>query len=192
MDAARVLRWEMGVIKKFQMNVIYLLTWILLFSGCICQAENDLPNIILIVADDLGYGDLGAYGCTDIETPNIDQLASEGVKFTNYYANGPECTPTRAALLSGGYQQRIGGLECAIGSGNVGRYPEAEWLSDQNELGMPGEYIVLPRLLKENGYQTAVTGKWHLGYDPKCPQGCFSCRYHCFSITGINHIGKKS
>src|SRR5436309_15354128 len=88
-------------------------------------AEAPRPNVVLILADDLGYGDLGCYGCRDIRTPNLDRLADQGVRFTNFYANGPECTPTRAALLTGRYQQRVGGLECAIGNGNVGRYDDA-------------------------------------------------------------------
>src|SRR5437762_1946254 len=76
------------------------------------------PNIVFILADDLGYGDLGSYGSAEIRTPNIDRIGSGGVKFTQFYANAPECSPTRSALLSGQYQQRFGGLECAIGIGN--------------------------------------------------------------------------
>ncbi len=79
------------------------------------------PNIVFILADDLGYGDLGCYGREDIKTPVIDRMAAEGVRFTQYYANGPECSPTRTAFLTGRYQHRVGGLECAIGTGNVGR-----------------------------------------------------------------------
>src|SRR4051812_25203605 len=73
------------------------------------------PNVVFILADDLGYGDLGCYGCPDIRTPHTDRLAGLGVRLTGYYANGPECTPTRTALMTGRYQQRVGGLECAIG-----------------------------------------------------------------------------
>ncbi|SHF67639.1 N-acetylgalactosamine-6-sulfatase [Mariniphaga anaerophila] len=130
------------------------------------QAQ-DQPNVVLILADDLGYGDVGCYGSRDIKTPNIDRLATEGVRFSNFYSNGPECSPTRAALLSGLYQQRIGGLECAIGAGNIGRYDEAAWLVDKKELGLPREYCVLPRELKKAGYNTAIIGKWHLGYEEK-------------------------
>lgn len=129
--------------------------------------EDHRPNIILILADDLGYGDLGSYGCPDIKTPNLDRLANQGVRFTQFYANGPECSPTRAALLSGRYQQRVGGLECAIGAGNIGRYDEAKWLSDQHDLGLPVEHCTLPVQLKKAGYNTAIIGKWHLGYEPK-------------------------
>lgn len=67
------------------------------------------------MADDLGYGDVGCYGCDDIKTPAIDGLAADGVRFTTFYSNAPECTPTRTALLTGRYQHRVGGLECASG-----------------------------------------------------------------------------
>jgi hypothetical protein len=70
-------------------------------------AAQTRPNIVLVVADDLGYGDLGSYGAPDITTPNLDRLAREGVRFTDFYANAPVCTPTRAGLMSGRYQQRV-------------------------------------------------------------------------------------
>ncbi len=136
-------------------------------AGSPFSKEDARPNVILIVADDLGYGDLGSYGCKDIKTPNIDLLAKQGVRFTQFYANGPECSPTRAALLTGRYQQRVGGLECAIGAGNVGRYDEAAWLADNHELGLPAEHCLLPREMKKAGYATAIIGKWHLGYEKK-------------------------
>ena len=129
----------------------------------ISPAQDKPVNIVLILADDLGYGDLQCYGAPDIKTPNIDRLAKEGVRFVNFYSNGPECTPTRAALLTGRYQQRVGGLECAIGLGNIGRYEEALQLSNREELGLPTRFNVLPKILKEKGYSTALIGKWHLG-----------------------------
>lgn len=125
------------------------------------------PNIVLIMADDLGYGDLGCYGCTDIRTPAVDNLATQGVRFTNFYANAPNCTPTRTALLTGRYQHRVGGLECALGIGNVGRYDDAIRLRETNDLGLPAEETTIARILKDAGYATAICGKWHLGYEPK-------------------------
>jgi len=119
------------------------------------------------MADDLGYGDVGCYGCTDIRTPAIDKLASEGVRFTTFYANAPNCTPTRTALLTGRYQHRVGGLECALGIGNVGRYDDAIRLRETNNLGLPAEEICIARILKDAGYATAICGKWHLGYEAK-------------------------
>lgn len=136
-----------------------------------CAGERPDPrarlNIVLILADDLGYSDLGCYGCKDIKTPVLDRLATQGVRFTQFYSNGPECSPTRAALLTGRYQQRVGGLECAIGTGNVGRYDDAVRLRTTNDLGLPAETTSVARLLKDAGYSTAMCGKWHLGYEDK-------------------------
>ena len=125
------------------------------------------PNIVFLLADDLGYGDLGCYGVKDIRTPVIDHLATEGVRFTQFYANGPECSPTRAALLTGRYQQRVGGLECAIGYGNVGRYNDAIRLRKTHDLGLPGSETSIGQLLKSTGYATSLFGKWHLGDEDK-------------------------
>ncbi len=130
-------------------------------------AESRRPNIVFILADDLGYGDLACYGRPDIKTPVLDGLAAEGVRFTQCYANGPECTPTRTAFMTGRYQQRVGGLECAIGTGNVGRYDDAIRLRQTHDLGLPVTEPSIARMLKEVGYTTAITGKWHLGYEPK-------------------------
>ena len=132
------------------------------------------PNIVLILADDMGIGDVGCYGSPN-RTPHIDRLAREGVRYTQFYANAPECTPSRTALLTGRYPHRVGGLECAIGVGNVGRYDEAEWLQKRGELGLPASEDTLGQMLRKAGYQTACIGKWHLGYDPK-----FSALRHGF------------
>jgi N-acetylgalactosamine-6-sulfatase len=133
------------------------------------------PNFLFILADDMGSADLGCYGCPDIKTPNLDALARRGVRFTRAYANAPECSPTRTALMTGRYQQRVGGLECAIGVGNVGRYDEAEWLASKGQLGLPATETSIARMLKTAGYDTACAGKWHLGYDAR-----FSANAHGF------------
>lgn len=112
------------------------------------------PNVILILTDDVGYGDIGCFGAPDVKTPHIDRLAREGVKLTDFYAT-PQCTPTRAALISGQYQQRWG-LERALGSTGASL-----------EAGLPATGHTLPRLLKDHGYATALFGKWHLGYKPE-------------------------
>ena len=130
-------------------------------------AYSERPNIVLIMADDLGFGDLECYGHPRVKTPNINQLAKQGVRFTQHYANGPECSPTRTALLTGRYQQYAGGLECAIGTGNVGRYDDAIRLAEQHELGLPANQTVLPQMVHAQGYRSAIFGKWHLGYEPK-------------------------
>ena len=118
------------------------------------QDSRARPNVLLIITDDMGWADLGAYGATDIRTPSIDGLAREGIRLTDFYANGTTCTPTRAALISGRYQQRFG-LETPLGSAPAG------------QRGLPATGNSLPQLLKDNGYATALIGKWHLGYGPE-------------------------
>src|SRR6187200_624165 len=78
-------------------------------ASIVSSEAAERPNVVLLLADDLGYGDVGCYGCPDIRTPHIDSLAKHGVRLTSFYSNGPECTPTRAGLMSGRYQQRFGG-----------------------------------------------------------------------------------
>lgn len=153
---------------------------LLVISGIPVEGRADAgpPNFVFILADDLGYGDLGCYGRKDIKTPRLDQLARQGVRLTSHYANGPECTPTRAAFLTGRYPQRVGGLECAIGTGNVGRYDDAIRLRETHDLGLPAEEPSIARSLKQAGYATAIFGKWHLGYEPK-----FAPRHHGFQET---------
>lgn len=112
------------------------------------------PNVVLVITDDVGYGDLGSYGSPDIKTPHIDRLAKEGVRLTDFYA-APQCTPTRAALISGRYQQRVK-LERAIAGAGA-------WL----DTGLPATGHSLPQLLKNNGYRTGLVGKWHLGFKPE-------------------------
>ena len=116
-----------------------------------CQQE-DPPNFILIMADDLGYNDLGCYGSEIIQTPNIDQLARNGIRFTDYHSNGTVCSPTRAALLTGRYQQRAG-LEAVVTA------------VEYRHAGLSSEEFTLAEALKELGYATGIAGKWHLGYD---------------------------
>jgi arylsulfatase A-like enzyme len=112
------------------------------------------PNVVLIITDDVGYGDIGSYGATDIRTPNIDRLAAEGVRLTDFYA-APQCTPTRAALMTGRYQQRVL-LERALAT-----------VGASLEQGLPASGRSLPQLLKNNGYATGLVGKWHLGFKPE-------------------------
>src|SRR5215207_7649574 len=110
------------------------------------------PNIVHIVADDVGYDDLSCYGAPKLKTPNLDKLAAQGVRFTNFYAPSPTCTPTRAALMTGCYAQRVGLPRVLFPDDNVG-------LHDSE--------VTIAELLKSAGYATACVGKWHLGHRPE-------------------------
>lgn len=114
------------------------------------------PNVLLIITDDMGWADLASYGAEDVRTPHIDGLAREGIRLTDFYSNGVLCTPTRAGLIAGRYQQRYG-LEAALPSPGVAG----------GDRGLPATGWSLPQLLKNNGYATALIGKWHLGYKPE-------------------------
>src|SRR5258708_9424209 len=112
------------------------------------------PNIIFILADDLGYADVSCYGRPDLNTPNIDRIAARGMRFLQGYANSAVCSATRLALITGRYQYRLPlGLE--------------ELLAGNPDVGLPPEHPTLPALLKKAGYGTSLIGKWHLGALPK-------------------------
>jgi arylsulfatase A-like enzyme len=124
------------------------------------------PNIVFVLVDDMGYGDLGCYGSTDIHTPNTDRLAHEGVKLTDFYANAPVCTPTRCAFITGRWQQRIG-FEWAMGfTAEQARRVGNEWVKepDMHALGLSTNTPTIAKMLKAAGYATGAFGKWHLGY----------------------------
>jgi arylsulfatase A-like enzyme len=114
------------------------------------------PNIVLIVADDLGYGELGIQGARDIPTPNIDRIAGQGVRFTNGYVSCPVCSPTRAGLMTGSYQQRFG-HEFNPGPNEA----------NDPSFGLPWSEVTLAERLKSLGYATGMVGKWHLGVRPE-------------------------
>ncbi|MCT4644234.1 MAG: sulfatase [Carboxylicivirga sp.] len=109
------------------------------------------PNFVIIMADDLGYADLGCYGSTTINTPNIDRLAAEGIRLTDFHSNGSVCSPTRAAMLTGKYQQRTGitGVVTA---------------KSHREVGLDLNELTFADVLKQAGYATGMFGKWHVGY----------------------------
>ena len=117
--------------------------------------QGERPNVVLILADDLGYGDVGCYGNKVNRTPHVDHLAAEGIRFTDFHSNGPMCTPTRVALLTGIYQQRFGRKFEGALSGKA-QYNE----------GLPLEAVTIAEEVKEEGYATGMYGKWHLGFHP--------------------------
>lgn len=129
-----------------------------LCSAASCLADSALPNVVLIYVDDLGYGDLGCYGSEINDTPHIDQLATRGMRFTDFYSASPVCTPSRAALLTGGYPGRVS--FDTFGNNN-------SWvLFPGFAEGLHPDEVLLPELLKAQGYATAHVGKWHLGDQP--------------------------
>jgi arylsulfatase A-like enzyme len=126
----------------------------------VSRSQTPRPNILFILADDLGYGDLSCYGRPDYQTPNLDRFAAEGVRFANAYSAAPLCTPTRCSFITGRYPARTRvGLEEPL--------HEKRALGDQAlVLGLPPEHPTIASLLKQSGYETALIGKWHLGYLP--------------------------
>jgi arylsulfatase A len=130
-----------------------LLVSLLFVAGTLAQGAMRPPNIIIILTDDLGYGDLGCYGHPSIDTPNLDRMAAEGVRFTDFYAGQSLCTPSRAALMTGRFAIRSG---MAGGPGRHVLYPN-------NQGGLPAEEITIASALKTKGYATVAIGKWHLG-----------------------------
>ena len=140
------------------------------------------PNILFILADDLGYADLSCYGRRDYKTPVLDKLAADGLLMTQGYSSSAICSPTRAALITGRYHQRL----------PVG-LPEPIRTAEQDPVGLSGEQPTLPSLLKQAGYRTALVGKWHMGWPPEYSP--LKCGYDSFfgiapgAVDYISHHG---
>jgi alkaline phosphatase D len=134
-------------------KVLTLCAALVLFQTFVAAANDPVgrPNVIIILADDLGCGDMSLYDGW-IKTPRIDQMAAEGVRFTDFHSNSSVCSPTRAALLTGRYQQRVGIIDVIAGH--------------LDTPGLEATELTIPRLMKQNGYKTALFGKWHLGGEP--------------------------
>src|SRR5215510_11633531 len=139
-----------GTVTRREFLETALGTTTVMSATALAQRAPKRPNVLFILADDLGYGDLSCYGRPDYRTPVLDGLARQGIRFTSAYAAAPVCTPTRCAFITGRYPQRL-----AVGL--------REPLTDPNaNIGLPPDHPTIASLVRGNGYNTALVGKWHL------------------------------
>jgi len=154
-------------------SLIVFAVSLLLWPALVRGQSPGRPNVVLIMSDDMGYGDLSSYGAADIRTPNIDSIGRDGVRLTDFYSNGVLCSPTRAGLISGRYQQRYV-IENALGG--------------EGTRGLKVTDGSLPRVLKNSGYATALLGKWHLGGTPDVSAMAHGFEYFFGFLAGyIDH-----
>ena len=142
------------ILNFMSIRIQILLLSFLLTGVTLAQTR---PNIIYIMADDLGYADLSGYGRKDYQTPNLDKMASQGIKFINAYAGGPLCTPTRTSFMTGRYPART----------PVGLKEPLDWSTRDTLTGLSPKYPSIATLMKKSGYETYLVGKWHLGFLPE-------------------------
>jgi arylsulfatase A-like enzyme len=134
------------------------------------------PNVVIIFADDLGYGDLGSYGNPVIRTPNLDRMAAEGQRWTSFYAAASVCTPSRAGLLTGRHPLR---------SGVMGARPRV--FAERSLSGLPASELTIAELLAQKGYATGMVGKWHLGHMPGFLPGAQGFQFHFGLVSSNDH-----
>jgi arylsulfatase A-like enzyme len=160
-----------------------LLPAILFLNAVSVFSQNTRPNIIYMMADDLGYADLSCYGRKDYQTPYLDKLAGQGVKFMNAYAAAALCTPTRTAFMTGRYPART----------PVGLMEPIRWGYKDSIVGLTPDYTSVATLLRNSGYETYLVGKWHLGYDLKYSPNKNGFDYFFgFNAGGIDYVSHKN
>lgn len=156
--------------SAFICGVAFFSFLLLAFSSPVFAAEKSKPNFIVILADDLGYNDIGCFGSPLIKTPNIDRMAKEGVQFTSFYVGASVCTPSRAALLTGCYPARVGMGDELVNQpeygGKIGK-SYVKVLHSGSKLGLNPDETIIPEVLKPAGYFSGIIGKWHLGDAPE-------------------------
>jgi arylsulfatase A-like enzyme len=151
-DASVVASFRSGAFAMFR--VALALLCVAAGCGVSVAAENvNRPNVIVILADDMGYGDVGVHGCKDIPTPNIDSIAANGIRFSNGYVSHPYCSPTRAGLMTGRYQQRFGH-----------EFNPGPATDRRPGIGLPLSETTIADRFRDEGYKTGIVGKWHLGH----------------------------
>jgi arylsulfatase A-like enzyme len=157
-------------------NLVAAFCAILLSSGASAHPAEAKPNILVILADDLGYGDIGVHGGKDVPTPNIDTLAASGVRCTSGYVSAPMCAPSRAGLITGRHQTHFG-------------FEHNPRVGDEAKLGLPIEQRTLADYLRGGGYATGLVGKWHLGFKPAyLPQARGFDEYFGFLVAMHNYV----
>ena len=150
-------------VSRIVLRMSRMLATLILLSGCSAGPDRP-PNIVFFLVDDLGWKDVGFMGSDYYETPHIDQLASEGMVFTNAYANAPNCAPTRACLMSGQYTPRHGVY--TVGNPDRGESKNRRLIPTPNKMTLDTDIVTLAEALSAAGYVSASMGKWHLGTDP--------------------------
>ena len=163
-----------GCFSDFRIGatILGLGSFSLLSYGREVPAGDEKPNIVFILADDLGYTDLSCYGATGLKTPNLDKMAEDGIRFTDFYAPAGVSTPTRASLMTGCYPKRVG-LHVAV-------------LPPDTRSGLNPNEITIAELLKAEGYTTGCIGKWHLGLRPEVKPNAQGFDSY-YGMPGPNH-----
>lgn len=153
-------------------TIFFLFVFCVMGTTQFISVAQNKPNIVFILADDLGYADLGCYGSHEISTPNLDKMAEEGIRFTQFYVAAGVCTPTRASLMTGCYPKRVG-LHVGV-------------LTPDTHSGLNPNETTLAELLKDAGYATGCIGKWHLGLLPEVMPNAQGFDYY-YGMPGPNH-----